>query len=312
VPIQVLFFALLIVAAVGICIWALRGINFDIPTRRRKVVRANLGPSVSSAPDMREVVLSQPAWERLGQPAIKRCADLARRVTPSAFLDSLEQRRNFAGLAAGWTMETLLAIKLVAGVAGLFFGLVVFLPNPSMPTFVIGALFAACGFYAVDLVLHFKAKERRTQIEHAFPNTIDQITICVESGLGLDAAIAHAARSGTGPLPDELARVMQDIQAGVSRQAALESLVERTEVSDIRHFVVAVGQANRYGVPVADVLRVQAEECRDRRKSRAEERAQKMSVTLLFPLVFCILPSLFIVILGPAIVRISNMNLGGH
>lgn len=311
-PIQVLFFALLIVAAVGICVWALRGVNLDLPTKRRKVVRANLGPSVSTAPDMREVVLAQPMWERIGEPAIKRAADLARRITPRGFLDSLETRRNFAGLDARWTLETLLAIKAALGVGGLGLGLMVFLPNPTAITFLAGGLFTACGFFAVDVVLDSKARQRRTEIEHSFPNTIDQITICVESGLGLDAAIAHAARSGSGPLSEELARVLQDIQAGVARQDALEGLVERTDISDVRHFVVAVGQANRYGVPVADALRVQATECRERRRSRAEERAQKMSVKLLFPLVFCILPALFVVLLGPAVVRISQMGLGGH
>ncbi|MGZ4756279.1 MAG: hypothetical protein ACXWA9_15330, partial [Acidimicrobiia bacterium] len=84
-PLQVFFFALLIVASVGVCVWALRGVNLDLPTRRRKVVRANLGPSTSTAPDMRAVVLSQPLWERLGQPAVKRAADLARRITPTGF-----------------------------------------------------------------------------------------------------------------------------------------------------------------------------------------------------------------------------------
>ena len=105
--------------------------------------------------------------------------------------------------------------------------------------------------------------------------------------------------------------MLQDIQLGVSRQTALESLVARTDVADVRHFVVALGQANRYGVPVADALRTQAIDARDRRRARAEERAQKMSVKLLFPLIFCILPALFVVILGPAAIRIAHIGLGG-
>jgi tight adherence protein C len=313
VPIQVFFFALLIVAAVGLCVWALRGVNLDLPTRRRKVVRANLGPSVSTAPDMREVVLSQPAWERVGRPMMSGAADLARRFTPSGMLDSLEDRRGFAGLDASWSIEKLLATKVLLAFVGLFCGVLVFAPNPTALTFLAGVLFTCGGFFAVDVVLDSKARQRRTQIEQAFPNTIDQITICVEAGLGLDGAFAHAAHTGTGPLADELSRVLQDVQAGVPRQAALESMVERTDVSDVRHFVVAVGQANRYGVPVADALRVQATEARERRRSRAEERAQKMSVKLLFPLVFCILPALFVVLLGPAAIRIANLGLtGGH
>ena len=311
-PIQVVLFAALIVGSVGIVVWALRDVNIDVPTRQRKLVRANLGPSVSTAPDMREVVLSQPAWERLAVPAMRKGAALARKVTPTGLLDALEQRRNYAGLDARWTLERVLAIKAFLGVTGFLLGLLVFLPNPTSLTFLVGVVFAGAGFFAVDVVMNAKARERRTLIERAFPNTVDQITICVEAGLGLDAAIAHAARTGSGPLAGELERVLQDIQTGLGRQAALEAFAERSDVSDVRHFVSAVGQANRYGVPVADALRVQAVEGRERRKTRAEERAQKMTVKLLFPLMFCILPALFIVILGPAAIRIANMPLGGH
>jgi tight adherence protein C len=311
VPFQLFFFALLIVGAIGVGVWAMRGVNLDLPTRRRKVVRANLGPSVSTAPDLREVVLSQSAWDRLGRPAIRRSAELGRRLTPASLLEAIEERRGYAGLDARWSLEKLLAAKVMLGFTGLFFGLLVFLPNPTMLTLLIAAVFTGAGFFAVDVLLDAKARQRRGEIERMFPNTIDQVTICVESGLGLDAAFAHAARTGSGPLADELTRMLQDIQAGVPRQAALEALAERTDVSDIKHFVVAIGQANRYGVPVAQALRVQATESRDRRRSRAEERAEKMSVKMLFPLVFCILPALFVVLLGPAALRIANMSLTG-
>jgi tight adherence protein C len=309
VSFQLIISSLAVVGAVGVCAWALRGVSMDIPARRRKLVRANLGPSASPTPDMREVVLAQPAWERLGLPAIRKGAELARRLTPAGLLDALEQRRNYAGLGAQWTLERLLAVKAFLGVTGLLLGLLVFLPNPTSTTFLLGVALAAVGFFSTDVVMNAKARERRTLIEQAFPNTVDQITICVEAGLGLDAAIAQAARSGSGPLSDELERVLQDIQTGMSRQAALEAFAERADVMDVRHFVSAVGQANRYGVPVADALRVQAIEGRERRRSRAEERAQKTTVKILFPLIFCILPALFVVILGPAAIRIANSSI---
>lgn len=308
-PVAVLLFAALIMGAVGIAVWALRGVNVDIPSRQRKLVRANLGPSVSTAPDMREVVLAQPVWERVGVPAMRKGSALARRLTPTGLLDALEQRRNYAGLDARWTLERLLATKALLGVTGLLLGLIVFLPNPSSLNFLAGMLLTAVGFFAVDIVMNSKARERRTLIEQAFPNTVDQITICVEAGLGLDAAIAHAARTGSGPLAGELERVLQDIRTGLGRQTALEHFAERVDVRDVRHFVSAVGQANRYGVPIAEALRIQALEGRERRKTRAEERAQKMTVKVLFPLMFCILPALFIVILGPAAIRIAHLSL---
>ena len=308
-PIQVFLYAALVVGAVGICAWAMRGVTADIPAKRR--VRANLGPSVATAPDMRQVVLDQPAWERVGLPAIRKCAALGRKVTPAGLLDALEQRRNYAGLDAKWTLEKLLAIKAMLGITGLLLGLLVFLPNPSMPTFLLGVLFAGVGFFAIDVVMNMKARERRDAIERVFPNTVDQITICVEAGLGLDAAIAHAARTGSGPLAEEFDRVLQDVQAGMTRQAALDAFADRVDINDVRFFVRAVGQANRYGVPVVDALRAQAIDGRERRKARAEERAQKTTVKILFPLMFCILPALFVVILGPAIIRIANSQLGG-
>ncbi len=309
-PIQVFLFAALIVGGLGVAVVALRGVNVDIPARQKKVVRANLGPSVSTAPDMREVVLAQPVWERLGVPAMRKGSALGRRLTPGGLLDALEQRRNYAGLDARWTLERLLATKAMLGVTGLLLGLLVFLPNPTALTFLGGMLMTAVGFFSVDLVMNAKARERRTLIEQSFPNTVDQITICVEAGLGLDAAIAHAARTGSGPLAAELERVLQDIRTGLGRQTALEAFADRSDVRDVRHFVSAVGQANRYGVPVADALRVQADEGRERRKAKAEERAQKMTVKVLFPLMFCILPALFIVILGPAVMRIATLPLG--
>jgi tight adherence protein C len=309
VPIEVFLYAALVVAAVGLCAWALRGVTADNPARQRKLVRANLGPSVSSAPHMREVVLSQPLSERVLLPGARKCSEMARRLTPGGMLDALEQRRNYAGLDAKWTLERLLAIKGALGVTGLLLGLLVFLPSPSGLTFILGMLFAVVGFLITDVIMNAKASERRAEIERAFPNTVDQITICVEAGLGLDAAIAHAARTGSGPLADEFDRVLQDVRTGMTRQAALDAFAERTDVNDVRFFVRAVGQANRYGVPIADALRVQAVEGRDRRKSRAEERAQKTTVKILFPLMFCILPALFVVILGPAVIRIANMPL---
>jgi tight adherence protein C len=307
VPISIFLYAALVVGAVGLCFWSLRGLELDLGGRRRRTVRANLGPA---APNLRDVVLEQPLWERVGRPALTRCAALGRKVTPAGMLDTLERRRAYAGLASTWTLERLLAIKALAGIVGLGLGLLVFLPDPSPATLLVGGVLAAGGFFGIDVVMDRKAGARRQAIEHSFPNTIDQITISVEAGLGLDAAIAHAAHTGSGPLAAELDRVLQDIRAGLSRQDALEAFAERTDVRDIRNFVSAIGQANRYGVAIADALRVQAVESRERRKAAAEERAQKTTVKILFPLIFCILPALFIVVLGPAMLRIAGLDLG--
>ena len=137
-------------------------------------------------------------------------------------------------------------------------------------------------------------------------DSIDQITMSVEAGLGIDAALARAARSRHGIFGFELTRVLQDIQVGLSRDEALDRLLQRSEVADLRHVVLALRQAELYGLPIADILRVQAAELREKRRARAEEQAMKIPVKVVFPLVFCILPALFIVVLGPAVLQIVD------
>ncbi len=310
-PVHVYLFAAVAIASVPLFVWSMRDLRVELPTRRRKLVRANLGVPSAPVPNLRQVVLSQRTSDRLMTPAMDWLTRTARRLTPANMLSGLEQRRQLAGADSAWTIERLLAVKLVLGGVGGLLGLTVFVANASGLTFLAAVLFTVGAFFVPDLVLGARGRERQNDIERAFPGVLDQLSICVEAGLGLDAALDRAARSGRGPLAEELARVMQDVQLGVSRQVALEALVKRTDVADIRHFVVAIGQANRYGVPVVQALRAQALEAREQRRSRAEEHAQKMSVKLLFPLVFCILPALFAVLLGPAAIRIAHLGLGG-
>ena len=306
-------FAALTVAGAGLLVWSLRGVTLDLPARRRRLVRTNLGPRREVAPvgDLRSVVLAQSPGERLVRPTLDWLARTGRRFTPAGAVTALERRRALAGLDPQVTAERLLAMKVGGGLVGGFLGAVLFLKDPSTLTLAALVLFCGLGFFATDVMLDGRARRRQTEIERAFPNVLDQITICVEAGLGLDAAMAHAARTGEGPLAGELARTLQDLQVGLPRHQALEGLAERTDVADIRHFVVAIQQAARYGVPIADALRQQATDARERRRARAEERAQQMSVKLLFPLIFCILPALFVVLLGPAAIRIAKMGLGG-
>ena len=128
----------------------------------------------------------------------------------------------------------------------------------------------------------------------------------MESGLGFDAALAQVARHTQGPLAEEFFRVLQEMQLGTGRSDAMRALADRTDVVDLRGFITAMVQADAFGIPIANVLRIQAREMRIRRSQRAEETAQKVPVKILFPLIFCILPALFIVILGPAAIQIMT------
>jgi tight adherence protein C len=154
-------------------------------------------------------------------------------------------------------------------------------------------------YFVPDLLLYSRGQERSQQIGLELADTLDQMTIAVEAGLGFDAAMDRAGRNGKGPLAEELVRTLQDIQMGRSRRQAYDALAARTDAADLRRFVRSVIQADAYGISIADVLRTQAAEMRLKRRQRAEEKAMQIPVKVIFPLMLCILPVLFIVLLGP-------------
>ena len=170
--------------------------------------------------------------------------------------------------------------------------------------FVVGA--ALAGYHAPNMYLYQKAHDRSDLIQRALPDAIDLLTISVESGLGFDAAVAQVSRNSEGPLADEFARMLQEMQIGRGRSDALRSMADRTDLPDLRTFVSAMVQADAFGIPVGQVLRVQSSEIRVKRRQWAEEMAQKVPVKILVPLVFCILPCLFIAVLGPAGITIME------
>jgi tight adherence protein C len=219
-------------------------------------------------------------------------------------VSSLERRVELAAVA--WPVERFLVIKL-AGAGGLLIsGLVYASAADSSRGILLALAGAVVGYLLPDVVLSRMAASRQLAITNALPDTLDQLTICVEAGLGFDAAMARTAKSGQGPLSQEIAHLLQDLRVGVPRAEALQALLERTDVPQLRQFVHAVIQAETYGVPVSKVLRAQATEQREKRRFRAEERAMKLPVKVIFPLVFCILPVLFIVVISPAFIKLSG------
>ena len=179
-----------------------------------------------------------------------------------------------------------------------------FASNPSLLNliFTLGGLLF--GYFLPDGLLDSKGNARQLAIRSQLSDTIDQLTVMVRAGLGVDAAIARIARGASGPLADEFAHVMQDMRVGVSRGVALTSMADRIDVTELRTFVAALSLAEKMGIPVAHTLQVQAEEFRLRRRQLAEEQAMKLPVKILFPMIICIMPVIFIVLLGPAAIRI--------
>lgn len=230
---------------------------------------------------------------------------LALRLSPTGVSSTLQRRLDVAGNPGGWTPDRILAAKgflLVAfGALGALFGL------HNVALFVVGgAIGAAMGFFLPDVLLYNSGLKRQQLIPTALPDALDLLTICVEAGLGFDAALAQVARHTNGPLAGEFARVLQEMQIGKSRGEALRAMTERTTVPELRAFVSALIQSTELGIPVANVLREQAKELRVRRRQRAEAAAQKIPVKITFPLIGCLFPALLLIILGSGIIEISR------
>jgi len=167
-------------------------------------------------------------------------------------------------------------------------------------------LLAFIGYMFPVSVVDRKGRKRQEEIRRSLADTIDLLAISVEAGLAFDAALLHARRTIRGPLSEEIGRMLHEMQLGARRVDAMRHLADRTDVEELRSFVLAMVQADVFGVSIANILRSQSQELRTKRRQRAEERAMKMPVKLVFPMVVCCLPALLVVVVGPGIIRIAQ------
>ena len=236
-----------------------------------------------------------------GAPA--RLEALGRRLTPPAYVAFLDRLLSLAGRPASMPLGKVLGSKIGLGVAGAAAGLYLTSIGSSPMMKLAGIFVLVLGYFIPDLLLYSKGQERQKAIQLELANTLDQMLISVEAGLGFEGAMARAGENGKGPLAEELVRTLQDMQVGRSRRESYIALAERTNIPELRSFVQAVVQADTYGIAISRVLRVQAKVMRVKRRQRAEEKAMKLPVMILFPLLFFIFPVLFIAILGPAVIN---------
>ncbi|TLM85921.1 type II secretion system F family protein [Pseudarthrobacter sp. NamE5] len=229
---------------------------------------------------------------------------IARKVTPVNYVAWLDKQLAAVGRPKEWPLERLLVVKPMLALGAGLLGLFNFLASPEPARFAILLAALAFGYFAPDLLVRSNAEKRRGKIRRELPNTLDQMLISVQAGLGFEAAMARTAQNGSGPLADEMTRTLQDMQVGRSRKEAYLAMSERVDVPDLRSFIRAIVQADAYGIAIAKVLKVQANEMRLKRRQRAEEHAMKIPVKILFPLIFFIFPTLFIILLGPAVMNI--------
>jgi len=231
---------------------------------------------------------------------------IATKLTPGSYEARLDHWLALAGRPMSMPLPKLIALKPALAFAGALGGVFLFLLSPGPGMVGLGLFLAVFLYFLPDLLIYNTGIKRQEAIKLEFPNTLDQMLISVEAGLGFESAMERASSQGAGPLPQELMRTLQDIQVGRPRQESYEALADRCAVPDVRSFVLAVIQADKYGIGIANVLRAQAKQARVKRRQSAEERAMKLPVKVLFPLLFCIFPVLFIVLLGPAVIKIMQ------
>jgi tight adherence protein C len=277
--------------------------NLGAAARQRQQVNRSLAALDALGPKPEAVRhIDKPLRERVVGPLVGRLGKLGHRFSPRDESTRLRHRLELAGSPIRWDVDRLFAYKVL----GLFAGLLAGVGGPLLfgasfaVTLGIAIVVTPLGYFVPDIVLYQVAYNRSERIRRDLPDSMDLLSISVEAGLPFDSALSQVARNTRGPLADELFRVLQEMQIGLGRIDALRALAERTNVAELRGFVAAVVQADQFGIPIASVLRVQSKDMRLRRSQHAEEQAQKVPVKILFPLVFCIMPSLFIVVIGPA------------
>lgn len=272
------------------------------------VIKANKssGHRLSSL-QTRETVLDKDFSERAVAPIIGRIGRFALRFTPTGWVAKAQHKLVLAGWAERMDGNTWAAIRIIAIVSGIILAFfAVPMVDSSMMKFAVGGLTLFLGFYGPEASLNRAIDDRRKEMEKSLPDIIDLLVISVEAGLAFESAMGRVVQNVPGELSREFSRTLQETRVGVSRHRALRNMSERTDVDDLNSFILSLIQADSFGVSISRMLRVQAEEMRVRRRQRIQEKAFAAPVKMIFPMIACIFPSIFIVILGPAVISITG------
>lgn len=304
----VLGFALTLIA-IGMVAIALVGSDSRTGVNRSLAVLKQM----TTAPAELTKEIDRPFDERVLDPLQQRMLAIGRRLSGADTSDRLRRKLDFAGNPRDWDADRVVSVKVLGAIVGFVVGFAVgLLLGVGAPILVLAAVAGlGLGFVGPDLYLYQAAHNRSEQLARELPDAIDLLTISVESGLGFDAACQQVARNTEGPLSEEFARMLAEMQIGQTRSAALRGMADRTNVPDVKSFVGAMVQADAFGIPIGQVLRVQSSEMRIKRRQRAETKAQQVPVKITVPLIFCILPCLFVAVMGPAAIQIID-NIGGR
>ncbi len=292
---------ILLIGTAGFLVWVgIRAQQTDVESRVLELLQED-----EQVRSIEELELRQPFMDRVIIPIARRFGDFVLRFTPQRVIASTELDLLRAGMRARWDPTVVVALRLGLGVA-LFIGgffLVRLSPSPQVKrsALLLALLFGFLGFYLPVLFIKSRIARRQKEILRSFPDALDLLTICVQAGLGFDAAMQKLVEKWDNALSLEFARVLREVQLGKPRRDALKDMADRIGLPEVTSFVAAVVQAEQLGVGLTNILQIQADAMRLKRRQRAEEEARRAPIKMLFPLAFLIMPSLFIVLLGPSI-----------
>ncbi len=297
--------ALGVFAAVAVVVYVLLD-----QANERNTVRASLRQldRYEVIDNVRDQQLLNPLRDRVVGPTSDFLVQLARRFTPVGYIDGIRRKLISAGRPDPSTLDRFLALRVASlTLVPLVWYLVyqVLQLGGTKGLAVFGLLLAAL-FFGPDAQLNRMVAERQIEIKVKLPDILDLLTISVEAGLGFEQALDRTVSAVPGPLSDEFGRMLGEVRAGASRANALRALDERVDVPEVRSFILAILQADTFGVSISRILRSQADEARVKRRQLAQEQAQKAPVKMLIPMVFCIFPALFVVVIGPAALNIAQ------
>jgi tight adherence protein C len=270
-------------------------------------VQARLEQLVVQPKSLEEYELQQPLFERVLRPLVQRLSRIVNRGDQGGLIARTDAKLERAGYPGGLRGADWMGVKLLSTiVVGIAVGLLALATGRVQLALVFGLAGAALGFMAPEFWLGSRGRKRSFEMVLQLPDALDLLTISVEAGLGFDAALAKVVEKMEGPLVNEFRQALAEIRMGRTRRDALRDVVARADSQPISNFIGAIVQAEQLGVPIAKVLQIQSQQLRIERRQRAEEMAAKAPVKMLFPMVGCIFPTIFIVILGPAVVTVMG------
>lgn len=308
--VTVVIIVLVLAIIIGTVLVVVAGIRkskdlLEDPLAERLAEYSQRGETVS----LEEIELAQPFSDRVVMPIMRRLGEISKRFTPQNVLEETRKRLELAGNPGRMDAATFMIMHFVAAVllGGLIFVISLFSKTFSLPIkILLVVVFTVLGYFLPDLLLKSRTDSRQKQIRKAMPDALDLLTICVEAGLGFDAAMAKVHEKWDNELAMAFGRVIREIQLGKLRRDALRDMAERLGIAEMTSFVAAVVQSEMLGVSMAKVLRIQSDQMRVRRRQYAEEQAHQAPIKMIFPMGLLIFPSLMIVLLTPAALRLAG------